>query len=95
MTTPAISMDELRISAERLRAMPHDELRQVIARRLELLQSVLREREQRRIAIETAQTATRILDFRRGRALEMRRRVNIGSAAAAALTTVMLFVTFM
>ena len=90
-----ISLDELRISAEKLSRMPHDELRQVIARRVELLQSVLREREERRTALETAQTASRILDFRRERAVEMRRKINTGSAVAAAVATVALFVTFM
>lgn len=90
-----ISIDELRISVDRLRAMPHDELRQVIARRVELLQNALRERDERRVALETAQIASRILDMRKSRALDMRRQVNVGSALAAAAATVTLFVTFM
>lgn len=90
-----LSLDELRISVDRLRTMPHDELRQVISQRVELLQSVLRERDQRRVALETAQVASRILDMRRSRAVDVRRQVNVGSALAAAAATVTLFVTFM
>ena len=90
-----MSMEELRIGLERLRKMSHDELRHVISRRVELLQSVLREREQRRGALETAQMASKILDFRRDRVVELHRHVNVGSAVAAALATVTLFVTFM
>ena len=90
-----MSMDELRIGLERLRTMSHDELRQVISRRVELLQSVLREREQRRAALETAQMASKILDIRRDRVVELQRHVNVGSAVAAAVATITLFVTFM
>jgi hypothetical protein len=90
-----MSIEELRIGLERLRKMPHDELRKVIARRVELLQSVLHEREERRAALDTAKMASRILDFRRERAFELRHQVNVGSAVAAALATVTLFVTFM
>jgi len=90
-----MTMAELRIGLERLRKMSHDELRQVIGERVELLQSALREREERRAALETAQMASRILDLRRDRAIELRRHVNLGSAAAAALGTVTLFVTML
>jgi hypothetical protein len=90
-----MSVDELRIGLERLRTMSHDELRQVILQRVELLQSVLREREQRRVALNTAQMASKILDLRRDRAVELQRHVNVGSAVAAAVATITLFVTFM
>jgi hypothetical protein len=90
-----MSIDELRIGLERLRTMSHDELRAVIAQRVELLQTVLRQREQRRIALNTAQMASKILDLRRDRAIELQRRVNVGSAVAAAVATITLFVTFM
>ena len=90
-----MSVHELRIGLERLRTMSHDDLRQVISSRVELLQSVLREREQRREALETAQMAFKILDLRRDRAVELKHHVNVGSAVAAAVATVTLFVTFM
>ncbi len=44
-------LDEIRVGFEELRAMSHDELRQVINKRVTLLETVLREREERRAAI--------------------------------------------
>lgn len=80
-------LDEIRVGFEQLRKMNHTELRQVISRRVEMLENVLREREDRRAAIETARLASRMLDLRRNRALRIQRRVNIGSTLAAVAST--------
>ncbi len=82
--------EEIRVGFEELRKMNHTELRQVISRRVELLENVLREREDRRAAIETARLASRMLDLRRKRALRIQRRVNIGSTLAAVASTFLL-----
>ena len=66
--------DEIKIGFEKLRAMNHTELRQVITRRVELLETVLRDREDRRAAIDTARLASRMLDLRRERALRIQKR---------------------
>ncbi len=50
-------LDEIRVGFEELRVMSHDELRQVINKRVTLLETVLREREERRAAIDTAKLA--------------------------------------
>ena len=78
---------EARTGIERLSKMSHDELRGVIAERVRLLDTGLREREARRAAIEEAMAAQRVLDARRRRARSIRRKVNIGSSILAAMFT--------
>jgi hypothetical protein len=85
-------MDEVRIGFEELRKLNHDELRTVIARRVELLENVLKDREERRAAIETAKMAGKLLDLRHERAVRIHKTVNTGSYWAAAATTLLLFV---
>ena len=80
-------LDEARTGIERLSKMSHDELRAVIAERVRLLDTGLREREARRAAIEEAMAAQRVLDARRRRARKIRRKVNIGSSILAAMFT--------
>ncbi len=82
--------DEIRIGFEQLRAMSHDELRQVIDRRVMLLETVLREREERRAAIDTAKLASRMLEMRRERAVRIHKNVNVGSAIAAVASTLLI-----
>ncbi len=79
--------DEIRIGFEKLREMDPNQLRQVITRRVEMLETELREREDRRAAIETARLASRMLEIRRDRAIRIQRRVNFGSAMAAVAST--------
>ena len=79
--------DEARAGAERLLKMPPDELRALIARRKQMLDTELSEREARRAAIEEAMVAQRVLAARRQRARKMRKRVNIGSSLVAAMFT--------
>jgi hypothetical protein len=83
-------VDEIKVGFEKLRAMNHTELRQVITRRVELLETVLRDREDRRAAIDTARLASRMLDLRRERALRIQKRVNFGSALAAVASTMLI-----
>tara|TARA_R110000868_G_scaffold10313_14_gene50655 strand:+ start:25876 stop:26250 length:375 start_codon:yes stop_codon:yes gene_type:complete len=78
---------EMMIGFDRLRRMSHTELRDVIGTRVKLLENELRGREQRREAINTAQSASHILDFRRERARRIHRKVNMGSAIAAVAST--------
>jgi hypothetical protein len=85
-------MDEVRLGFEELRKLNHDELRGVIAKRVQLLEGVLKGREERRAAIETAKMAGKLLDIRRERAVRIHRTVNAGSYWAAAATTFLLFV---
>lgn len=80
-------MDEARIGIETLRTMSPDELRAVIASRAEMLNTVLREREDRRAAIQTARLAGKLYDIRHLRARRIYRQVNIGSVIAAMLCT--------
>lgn len=82
--------EEIKVGFEKLRAMNHTELRQVITRRVELLETVLRDREDRRAAIDTARLASRMLDLRRERALRIRKRVNFGSTLAAVASTMLI-----
>lgn len=82
--------EEIRIGFEKLRTMSPAELRQVIRERVNLLETVLREREQRRAALETARLASRILDYRRERSRRLHRQVNLGSALAATFTTLLI-----
>jgi len=79
--------DEARAGAERLLKMPPEELRALIANRVKMLDTELKEREARRGAIEEATAAQRLLAIRRQRARKMRKRVNIGSSLVAAMFT--------
>ncbi len=83
-------LDEIRVGFEELRAMSHDELRQVINKRVTLLETVLREREERRAAIDTAKLASRMLEVRRHRAVRIHKNVNLGSAIAAVASTMLI-----
>lgn len=81
---------EVIIGFDRLRRMSHTELRDVIGSRVALLENELRGREERRAAIDTAKSASQILDFRRERAKRIHRQVNRGSAIAAIASTFLL-----
>ncbi len=81
---------EVRLGFEQLRTMNHDELRGVIAKRVHMLETVLREREERRAALDTARLASRMLDIRRERAVRIQKRVNFGSAVAALASTMLI-----
>ncbi len=83
-------LDEIRVGFEELREMSHDELRQVINRRVTLLETVLQEREERRAAIDTAKLASRMLEVRHGRAVRIHKNVNLGSALAAVASTLLI-----
>ena len=83
-------LDEIRVGFEELRAMSHDELREVIDRRVRLLETGLREREERRAAIDTAKLASRMLEVRRDRAVSIHKNVNLGSALAAVASTLLI-----
>jgi hypothetical protein len=83
-------IDEIRVGFEELRAMSHDELRDVINKRVTLLETVLREREERRAAIDTAKLASRMLEVRRDRAVRIHKNVNLGSALAAVASTLLI-----
>jgi len=78
---------EMMAGFDKLRRMSHNDLRDVINSRVSLLETELREREERREAIDTARTAARILDFRRERSKRIHRNVNVGSALAAVAST--------
>lgn len=78
---------------ENLLKMPPDELREVIAKRVELLDTELKERDARRKAIEEALSAQRVLDAKRQKARRIRRKVNIGSSVAAAAFTGIIIVS--
>ena len=84
---PQQVIEDARVGAERLMRMPPNELRELIARRVNMLETELSEREARRAAIEEAMVAQRVLDSRRQRARRIRRKVNIGSSVAAAMFT--------
>ena len=79
--------DEARADAERLLKMPPAELQALITRRVKMLDNELNERESRRVAIDEAMAAQRLLAVRRQRARKMRKRVNIGSSLVAAMFT--------
>ena len=83
-------MEEARIGFEDLRRMSHDDLRKVIADRVQLLEGILREREERREALETARMASKLLNIRRERAIRIHRQVDFGSTLAAVASTVLL-----
>ena len=76
--------EEIRIGLDRMRHLGHDELRSLISTRVEMLESVLKERADRREALETARLAARLLEIRRARARIVKRRVDRWSAVAAA-----------
>jgi hypothetical protein len=82
--------EEARLGIEALRTMTPDELRQVIDSRVQMLDNVLRERELRREALETAKLASKILDLRQARSRKIQKNVNIGSAVAAAACTILI-----
>ena len=84
-------MAEARIGFEELRKLSHAELRGVIARRVHLLETVLKDREERRAAIETATMAGKLLDIRRERAVRIHKTVNTSSYWAAAATMCLMF----
>lgn len=78
-------LDEARAGVERLSRLSHEELRRLIADRVRLLETELREREARRAALEEAMAAQRVLEARRHRARTLRRKVNMGSSLMAVL----------
>ena len=69
---------------EKLRQMAHDELRQLIAQRVAMLQTELKDRGARREALEEAQLASKILVFRRNWARKLTTKVNLASTLVAA-----------
>ncbi len=77
--------EEIRVGLDRMRRMSHDELRGLIATRVAMLDGVLKERDQRREALETARLAAGLLEIRRERSQTIRRHVNAWSAVAACL----------
>lgn len=81
---------EIRLGFEELRGMSHTELRGVIDARVQMLEGVLREREERRAAIETAQMASKMLEIRRDRSIQIRRQVDYGSTLAAVASTILI-----
>jgi hypothetical protein len=83
-------MAEVRDGAERLVKMSPEELRALIARRVELLETTLKEREARRKALEEANMASKILDLRRERAKRIYRQVNVGSMIAAIASSILI-----
>lgn len=84
LASPALA-EEIRVGLDRMRHMSHDELRALVASRVTMLENVLKEREQRREALETARLAASLLEIRRERSEAIRRHVNAWSAVAAAL----------
>lgn len=84
-------MAEVRVGFDELRKLSHAELRGVIARRVHLLETVLKNREDRRAAIETATMAGKLLDIRRERAVRIHKTVNTSSYWAAAATMCLVF----
>lgn len=87
-TDPVI--DEIRIGIDKLRDMKPDELREVISSRVDMLENVLKEREQRREAIQTAKMAAKIYDIRHERSHRIHKSVNFGTALAAVASTVLI-----
>lgn len=81
---------EARLGFETLRSMSPDQLRDVINSRVQMLDNVLKERELRREALETAKLASKILDVRQARSRKIHSKVNMGSAIAAAACTIMI-----
>lgn len=76
---------DAREGIKRLMAMSPDQLRALIAERVDMLENELEERDARRVALEEARAAQRMLDARRRRALRIRHRVNVLSSMSVAL----------
>ncbi len=93
LASPAMA-EEIRVGLDRMRRMSHDELRALVASRVAMLENVLKEREQRREALETARLAAGILEIRRERAQAIRRHVNAWSAVAAVACFAAVFAQF-
>ena len=83
-------MDEMLTGFDRLRRMNHNELKAVIGSRVALLENELYEREERRLALEEAKTASKLLDLRRERAVRIHKNVNFGSSLAAVASTLLI-----
>ena len=71
------------LGIEKLRHMSHNELKTLIAHRVEMLQTEIKERDDRQKIIGEAQLASRVLSFRRVRARRFTKRVNVGSSLIA------------
>ena len=78
---------------ESLLKIPPDELRGVIAKRVELLDTKLKEHEARHKAIDEALAAQRVLEAKRQQSKPIRRNVNFGSFIAAAMFTGLIIVS--
>lgn len=76
---------EAQAGIQRLIAMTPNQLRQLIAERVAMLETELKEREARRAALEEARAAQRVLELRRRRAQRIQRRVNIASSLLMAM----------
>lgn len=87
---PEELFEESRLGFEELRRMSHVELRGVIADRVALLEGILREREERREALQTARMASKLLNLRRERSIKIRRQVDFGSTLAAVASTLLI-----
>jgi hypothetical protein len=81
---------EMMIGFDKLRRMSHTELRNAIGTRVSLLENELHGRAERREVIDTAQSASQILYFRRERAKRIHRQVSRGSAIAAIASTLLI-----
>jgi hypothetical protein len=78
---------------ESLLKMPPDEIRGVIAKRVELLDTKLKEHEARHKAIDEALAAQRVFGAKRQQAKSISRKVNIGSFVAASMFTGLIIVS--
>ena len=87
---PEELFEEARLGFEELRRMSHVELRGVIADRVALLEGILREREERSEALQTARMASKLLNLRRERSIKIRRQVDFGSTLAAVASTLLI-----
>ena len=72
------------LGIEKLRRMSHDELKSLIAHRVDLLQTEIKNRDLRENLIGEAQLASRVLSFRRNRGRRLTKMVNVGSSLVAA-----------
>jgi hypothetical protein len=78
---------EAKAGMEQLMRMSPDELNALIARRVQMLETELTDREARRSAIAEATAAQRILESHRSSARSIRHKVNIGSSLVVAMFT--------
>ncbi|MEE8332578.1 MAG: hypothetical protein V3R85_01920 [Alphaproteobacteria bacterium] len=78
-------VSDAREGIKRLMAMSPDQLRALIADKVNMLENELEERDARRSALEEARAAQRMLDARRRRAKRIRHRVNVLSTMSVAL----------